>query len=172
MLSQRFENRSPEWHKEHERAFEMAQNEAQQHFHRCHSCRKWVCDADFNEDEGLCVECAPRQEIYVARARAQAMQRNIDEKAESATVWDKEIASRTTVCPVCGKPAGAGNFCNNCGASMARKPCPGCGALMSPDVKFCNECGASMAAGPKRCASCGAELQDGIKFCGECGART
>lgn len=54
ILSERFEGKSPEWQKEHENAFERAQNEAQQHFHRCHSCHQYVCDACFNEDEGLC----------------------------------------------------------------------------------------------------------------------
>ena len=173
ILSQRFEDRSPEWHKEHEHAFEMAQNEAQQHFHRCHSCHKWVCDADFNEDEGLCVECAPRQEIYVARARSDAMKRNIDEKAQTATVWNGELESKTTVCPVCGKPTGTGKFCNNCGASLARNVCPNCGAEMAPGVKFCSECGTNMTVPliPK-CKNCGAELTAGAKFCGECGTRT
>ena len=108
ILSERFEGMSPEWQKEHEIAFEQAQNEAKQHYHdhRCHSCHKWVCDADYNEDEGLCVECAPRQEVYVAKARAEAMQRNIYAAAETAQVWAGNIESKTTVCPVCGKPAG------------------------------------------------------------------
>ncbi len=172
VLSERFEGQSPEWHKEHELAFERAQNEAQQHFHRCHGCHQWVCDADYNEDEGLCVECAPRQEVYVAKARANAMQRNIDEESETATVWKGKIESKTTVCPVCGKPAGSGKFCNNCGASMARVPCPACGAQMAPGVKFCNECGASMAAPrARKCPSCGAEAAPGVKFCGDCGAK-
>lgn len=144
ILSERFEDRSPEWMKEHEMAFELAQNEARQHFHRCHSCQKWVCDADFNEDEGLCVECAPRQEIYVARARAEAMKRNIDEKADQSTVWTGKIESKTTICPVCGKPAGNGKFCNNCGASLALKKCPACGKENAQGVKFCGECGAKL----------------------------
>ena len=49
ILSERFEGMSPEWQKEHEKAFERAQNEAQQHFHRCHSCNKYVCDACFRD---------------------------------------------------------------------------------------------------------------------------
>ena len=172
VLSERFEGQSPEWHKEHELAFERAQNEAQQHFHRCHGCHQWVCDSDYNEDEGLCVNCAPRQEIYVAKARATAMQRNIDELAQTATVWKGELESKTTVCPVCGKPAGNGKFCNNCGAGMGRVACPACGALMAPGVKFCNECGASMTA-PRvlKCPACGAQAEPGVKFCGECGAK-
>ena len=39
------------------------------------------------------------QEIYVAKARAEYMLRNIDQAAESATVWQGRIESKTTVCP-------------------------------------------------------------------------
>lgn len=144
ILSERFEERSPEWQKEHELAFHQAQEEAKPHFHRCHACQKWVCDSDFNEDEGLCVECAPRQEIYVAKARAEAMKRNIDEKAQTATVWNDELESKTTICPSCGKPAGSGKFCSNCGASMELKICPSCGHKNSQTVKFCGNCGAKL----------------------------
>lgn len=172
ILSERFEWMSPDWQKAHEKAFEQAQTEAKQHYHRCHSCRKWVCDADFNEDEGLCVECAPRQEIYVAKAKAEAMKRNIDEASESATVWKGKIESKTTICPSCGKPAGAGKFCNNCGASMALNKCPSCGKENAQGVKFCNECGSPMSAPQKlKCPGCGVELAPGTKFCGECGAK-
>ncbi|MEA4853161.1 MAG: zinc ribbon domain-containing protein [Christensenella sp.] len=172
ILSERFEERSPEWQKEHQRAFEMAQNEAKQHFHRCHGCQKWVCDADYNEDEGLCVECAPRQEVYVAKARATAMKKNIDDLADTAIVWKGELESKTTVCPVCGKPAGNGKFCNNCGAPMAMQVCPACGAKVALGIKFCNECGTPMnTALPQKCPACGAEVEPGMKFCGECGTK-
>ena len=123
VLSERFDDRSPEWHKEQEQAFIRAQNEAQQHFHRCPNCTHYVCDNCLNEDEGLCVQCAPRQEIYVARARAEAMRRNIEAAGENATVWQGKIESKTTVCPACGKPAGTGKFCNNCGANMELREC-------------------------------------------------
>ncbi len=174
ILSERFDGMSPEWQKEHEKAFEHAQNEAQAHFHRCHACHRYVCDACFNEDEGLCTDCAPRQEVYVAKARAEAMRRNIDEAGESATVWKGQIESKTTICPVCGKPAGTGKFCNNCGASMALKECPRCGAKNAQTVKFCNNCGAPMnapAPTPGKCPSCGAQNAPGTKFCGECGTK-
>lgn len=172
ILSQRFDGMSPDWQKEHEAAFNRAQNEAQQHFHRCHSCHKWVCDADFNEDEGLCVECAPRQEIAVAKARAAAMQRNLDETAETATVWSGKLESKTTVCPICGKPAGTGKFCNNCGASMALAKCPKCGKENAQNVRFCNHCGSPMTA-PRssKCPGCGAENAPDTKFCGGCGKK-
>lgn len=174
VLSERFEERSPEWQKEHEQAFIHAQNEAQGHFHRCHSCRNYVCDSCYNEDEGLCTDCAPRQEIYVAKARAEAMRRNIDEAGESATVWKGEIESKITVCPSCGKPAGNGKFCNNCGASMEMKVCPQCGAKNALTVKFCNNCGNNLSAPapvPGKCPSCGTQNAPGTKFCGECGSK-
>ncbi|MDO4543114.1 MAG: zinc ribbon domain-containing protein [Clostridia bacterium] len=175
VLSEKFSNNSPEWHKEHEWAFDQAQNEAQQHFHRCHSCAKWVCESCFNEEEGLCVECAPRQDIYVAKARSDAMRRNIDEKAQTATVWKGELESKTTVCPQCGKPAGSGKFCNNCGAPMAMNKCPSCNAVNPQGTKFCRECGSRMGAPeppkPKVCPNCGTTVEAGIKFCGNCGTK-
>jgi len=173
ILGERFEGRSPEWQKEHERAFERAKNEAMRHFHRCPSCNKYVCDHCFNEDEGLCTECAPRQEIYVARARAEAMKRNIDEAGAAATVWQGKIESKTTVCPNCGKPAGSGKFCNNCGASMELKSCPQCGAKNAQRVRFCNSCGANLAQAAARptgrCPKCGEQNAPGTRFCGGCG---
>ena len=174
ILSQRFEGRSPEWQKEHERAFEIAKNEATRHFHRCPSCNQYVCDHCWNEDEGLCTECAPRQEIYVAKARAEAMKRNIDEKGATATVWDGEIESKTTICPACGKPAGTGKFCNNCGASMALKVCPSCGAQNAQTVKFCNNCGTNLNVPPPtpgKCKECGTQNDPNTKFCGNCGSK-
>ncbi|MGI5892110.1 MAG: zinc ribbon domain-containing protein [Bacillota bacterium] len=174
ILSERFDGMSPEWHKEHEKAFEHAQNEAQRHFHRCHGCHQYVCDACYNEDEGFCTDCAPRQEIYVAKARAEAMRRNIDEAGDSATVWKGTIESKTTICPVCGKPAGTGKFCNNCGASMEMKECAKCGAKNAQTVKFCNNCGSPMnapAPTPGKCPSCGTQNAPDTKFCGECGTK-
>lgn len=172
VLSERFQGESPEWQKEHEKAFEMAQNEARKHFHRCNSCSTYVCDSCFNEDEGLCVSCAPRQEVYVAKAKAEAMKRNIDEAGETATVWQGEIESKTTVCPNCGKPAGTGKFCNNCGASLELRTCDVCGAKNALTVKFCNNCGNKLDKPVStKCPSCGSENAPGTKFCGECGTK-
>ena len=172
ILSERFQGQSPEWQKEHEQAFIRAQNEAKQHFHKCPNCNSYVCDACWNEDTGLCTKCSPRQEVYVAQAHAKAMQRNIDEAGESATVWQGAIESKTTICPSCGKPAGSGKFCNNCGASMDLRECPRCGARNALSVRFCNNCGENLAqpaAVPGKCPACGFDNPPGTKFCGECG---
>jgi hypothetical protein len=177
VLGERFNGMSPEWQKEHEAAFERAQAEAMGHFHRCHNCAKYVCDACFNEAEGLCVACAPRQDVYVAQARAAAMKRNIDSAGQSATVWQGTIESKTTQCPTCGKPAGDGKFCANCGTSMARPECATCGEAMPIGAAFCSNCGTRAggpppppAAPPGLCAGCGTQNTPGAKFCGGCGS--
>ncbi|MDO9098750.1 MAG: zinc ribbon domain-containing protein [Candidatus Methanoperedens sp.] len=141
ILSERYKGMSPEWHKEHEAAFELAQNEAMGHFHRCARCKKWSCENDWNEQEGLCVEDAPRVSVEVAAARAEKMVADIKEKAAGTQVFTGEIESKQTICPQCGKPAGEGQFCNNCGASLNLIKCPKCGAQNQAGTRFCGECG-------------------------------
>lgn len=141
MLSERFHGMSPEWQKEHDAMFEQAQNEAKGHFIRCPRCKHWVCENDWNEQEGLCVNDAPRMAVEVAAAKAEKMVTDIREKAASTTVFTGEIESKQTICPQCGKPAGEGKFCNNCGASMSMAQCPRCGAKNSATSRFCGECG-------------------------------
>ena len=172
VLSERFEGMEPEWHREHEAAFEKAGREAAAHFRRCHACNSWVCDACWNEDEGLCTECAPRQEVYAAKAKSDAMKRNMDEAAQTQKVWKGKLESKTTVCPVCGKPAGSGKFCSGCGASLELNKCPKCGRENARGAKFCSGCGASMQARERNlCPKCGAELETGAAFCPGCGER-
>ncbi len=173
VLSERFNGYSPEWQREHEAAFNAAQEEAKLHFHRCHACHRWVCTDDYNEEQGMCVECAPRENIAIAKARAQAFQRNLDELADTATVFTGSLEQKTTVCPRCGAPAGSGKFCNNCGAPMDLNRCPSCGAAVAQGVKFCQECGTPLAAAapPQKqfCPNCGTERTARAKFCGGCG---
>lgn len=145
ILSERFEGHTPEWHKEHEAAFERAQNEAKGHFQRCPRCMKYVCECDWNETDGLCTECAPRESTEVAAARAEKMVTDIKKKAEETTVFSGSIERRQTLCPQCGKPAGQGKFCNNCGASLTLVKCPSCGAPSAAGTRFCGECGARIS---------------------------
>lgn len=141
VLSERFRGMSPEWHKEHEAAFELAQNEAKGHFKRCPKCKKWVCENDWNEQEGLCVDDAPRVNVEVAAAKSKKAVDDIYKKAAETQVFTGEIESKQTICPQCGKPAGEGKFCNNCGAPLNLIKCPKCGAQSPVGTKFCGECG-------------------------------
>jgi hypothetical protein len=142
--SSRFDGMSAEWHKEHESAFALAQNEAKGHFMRCPRCRKYVCENDWNGQEGLCIEDAPRESIEVAAAKAEKLVKDIKEKAGDTAVFTGKIESRQTVCPQCGKPAIQGKFCGNCGASLSLIKCPKCGAQSSAGTSFCSECGSKM----------------------------
>ncbi len=145
VISERFQGMSPEWHKEHEPAFELAQNEAKGHFKRCPRCKKYVCDNDWNEEAGLCVEEAPRESTEVAAARAEKMVEDIKAKASSTQVFTGTIEQRQTLCPKCNKPAGEGKFCNNCGAPLSIMKCPQCGAGNAAGTRFCGECGNKLA---------------------------
>ncbi len=169
-VADRYSDRSPAWRQEQEAAFDAAQAEVRPHFQKCPACNKWVCPDCWNEDEGLCTNCAPREASYVAKAKSKAMQRDIDKAAEKTTVWQGKIESRTTICPNCGKPAGNGKFCSSCGAPLGTQRCPNCGAEVALGVKFCGECGFSMARSGV-CPSCGHENEPGMKFCGECGTK-
>ena len=165
-----FEAQGPQWRKEQEAAFDAAQAEVRPHFKKCPACSQWVCLDCWNEDEGLCISCAPRESAYVAQARNQAMRNNIDAAAESAVVWHGELETRTTTCPNCGKPAGTGKFCNFCGSPLGLNKCPNCGANVALGVPFCGECGSPMNAKPI-CPGCGAENEQGSAFCNQCGTK-
>jgi len=141
VISERFQGMSPAWHKEHEKAFEEAQNEAKGHFHRCPKCTKWVCENCWNEQEGLCVECAPRVNVEIAAAKSAMTKEQIWKKAAATTTFSGKIESKVTICPVCGKPAGEGKFCVNCGAPLEMLVCPKCGAKNPPGSNFCGNCG-------------------------------
>jgi len=43
-----------------EKALELARNDARPHFNRCMRCQRWICDAAYNEDEMMCLSCAPK----------------------------------------------------------------------------------------------------------------
>ena len=131
---------SPQWHQEHEKAFALAQNEGKGHFSRCPRCKKYVCDNDWNEEPSLCVDCAPRESVEVAAARAEKMVKDIKDKAAATQVFKGEINARQALCPQCKKPTTEGKFCSNCGASLAMRKCSRCGAENASGA-FCSECG-------------------------------
>lgn len=141
IITDRYRGMPPEWHKEHEKAFELAQNEGKGHFHRCPKCIKWVCESDWNEQEGLCVQCAPRVNVEVAAARAEKMVSDIKARAKETQVFTGEIESKQTICYQCNKPAGEGKFCTHCGANLSMAQCEKCGAASPMGTRFCGECG-------------------------------
>jgi len=144
IIGERISGMSPAWHKEHEKIFEIAQNDAKGHFTRCPRCTKWVCKNCWNEQEGLCTGCAPRVSTEVAAAKAEVTKQQIWEKAEKTELFTGKVESKVTICPACGKPAGEGKFCINCGAPLGMIECPKCGAKNAPGTRFCGECGTKL----------------------------
>lgn len=145
VVGERFSGMSPEWQKEHDVAFEEAQTEAKAHFYRCPQCTEWVCENDWNEQEGLCTKCAPREALEVATARVKKKTQDIEAKAETTQVFTGPIESKQTLCPACGKPAGTGKFCVNCGAGLDLIVCSKCGAKNPAGTGFCGECGKKLS---------------------------
>ena len=41
-------------------ALRLGEQDARVHFNRCGSCRRWVCDEHFNENQMMCTNCMPR----------------------------------------------------------------------------------------------------------------
>ena len=141
VISEKHEGMSPEWRKEYDMAFEQAQAEAKAHLYRCPKCTEWVCENCWNEQENLCVSCAPREAVEVAAARAKKKSEDISAKASATQVFTGEIESKQTLCATCGKPAGTGKFCVNCGVSLELIKCPKCGAKNPAGTRFCGNCG-------------------------------
>jgi len=79
--------------------------------------------------------------VEVAAARAAKMKADIEQKAQNTQVFTGEIDQRQTLCPKCGKPAGSGKFCNNCGQPLGMLVCQKCGAQNPAGTRFCGECG-------------------------------
>ena len=85
---------TPEWHKEYEVAFKQAQNEAKGHFHRCPNCRNYVCDADWNEDDAMCVNARRGRTSRSLQGRAQRMKQQIQEKPQTARRFHRRDRAR------------------------------------------------------------------------------
>jgi hypothetical protein len=136
-----FKGMSADWHKEHDNAFQQAVNEAMVHFKKCPKCKQYVCFDDWNNEAGLCTTDAPSLTAELQATKAQARVEQMQTSVKSEKLYDGDSSDRSTICPKCAKPSGAGKFCNNCGAPLGFKECSKCHAQNPPTVAFCGECG-------------------------------
>ncbi|HXW67059.1 MAG TPA: zinc ribbon domain-containing protein [Thermoplasmata archaeon] len=139
-----FRGMSADWHKEHDNAFQQAVNEAKPHFQKCPRCNQLVCSADWNNEAGLCTHDAPSLAAETQAAKAQVRVEQMQAQVRSQSQFDGDTSDRSTICPKCGKPSGAGKFCNNCGAPLGFRECPSCHHQNPPTVNFCGDCGAKL----------------------------
>ncbi|MHB1536317.1 MAG: double zinc ribbon domain-containing protein [Acidimicrobiales bacterium] len=133
-----------------DKAFAAASTEVQGSFHQCHRCGQWVCGAVcWNEERGLCVQCAPKLDQELAGMQAAAQIQQVNEKVQ-ARDWTKGVNVTdvgTAICPSCEKETGGGKFCQACGHPLAAAPgdlkqfCSNCGTELSSKSNFCPECG-------------------------------
>lgn len=130
--------------KEWEVAFKEAQTEVRSLFQRCPRCTHYVCKSCWNEEAGLCMDCAPKLAQEIEATRADVAVQQMQEKMQQTRVFSGDVSRRQTVCPNCGKPVGSEKFCSECGTPLQLKKCPKCGAEVTPTMKFCSECGTKM----------------------------
>ncbi len=129
----------------HDKALREAVQELKPRFNQCRRCGKWTCkDVCWNQERGMCKECAPILQEELAAAQAEAARDQIVEKARSFDQTEGADASAKAAaqCPKCGAAAGTGKFCQECGAPLvAKTECGSCGAKIPAGAKFCPECG-------------------------------
>jgi len=143
--------RSAAWEKAHDEAFVKAMEELKPDFVQCPRCSTWVCRKScWNDQRGLCKECAPDLGVEMAAAQASRTTEEIWAHSKMAEE-DREMlkdeswrAGARATCPKCNAPlAKKVKFCPDCGAAIqADRFCTGCGAKLEPEAKFCAECGA------------------------------
>jgi Double zinc ribbon len=139
-----FQGMSAAWHTEHDRAFQQAVNEAKVHFKNCPKCKSYVCADDWNDEAGLCTRDAPSLAAETQATKAQVRVEQMQAQLKTEKLYDGDSSDRATICPTCGKPSGAGKFCQNCGAPLGYKECAKCHHQNPPTVSFCGECGTKL----------------------------
>jgi len=129
----------------HDRAFREAIEATRPSFRLCPKCAKWVCLAScWNNERGLCYECAPDVEAELAAAQAQSTVDQIREKVAAQDLTkDIDLTSQAAaLCPACGARTEGAKFCPECGKPLRpRNECPKCGTKFEAKAKFCPECG-------------------------------
>jgi Double zinc ribbon len=126
-------------------ALKKASNEIMHNFQRCPRNNMWVDETCWNEERGLCVNCAPKLAAEMEAERGAVELQQMRAKMQTETVFSGDTSARTTVCTNCGKPVGSEKFCSNCGAPVGLSKCPKCGNDVPPGTRFCGNCGNKMA---------------------------
>jgi hypothetical protein len=124
-------------------ALKKASNDLMHYFQRCPRNNMWVDETCWNEERGLCVNCAPKLASEMEAARSQAQISQMQDQMAASTQFSGDLTTRTTVCANCGKPVGSEKFCSNCGTPVGLGKCKSCGADLAPGTKFCGNCGAA-----------------------------
>lgn len=136
---------------QHDKALKKAVEEIAPKFKQCKRCGSWVCtDVCWNEERGLCKECAPELEEEMSAAQAQHSKEEAFAHARMAKK-DKHLTEKDW-------------------DDVKKAVCPKCGADLEPHAKYCGECGSKISSTIK-CKKCNAEIEEGSKFCPECGEK-
>ncbi len=136
---------SANWEKGRDAAMERAIKEAMPFFQQCKRCSKWVDRVCWNNQRGLCYDCAPDLESEASAIQTEATINDMRLKAATVDYVSADKFKETVVgtCPNCGARLTGGKFCPECGKPVAQKKfCTECGKPIEAGVKFCPECGA------------------------------
>ncbi len=131
-------------------AFAQAITELKPLFHQCQRCGTWVCkDVCFNNQAGLCANCAPKQEGEIEKAKSDAFVYQVQQKAMETPLANNVNINqqRVVTCPRCNSETGGGKFCQSCGLNLMPQPtaCSACQTQVAPGTKFCPNCGNRLA---------------------------
>lgn len=135
--------------KAHDDAFNQAVTELKPMFMQCQHCGTWVCKSVcFNYEAGMCVNCAPKREGEIEKAKAEAFSYQIRDKAmQKDMVGQVDFNKKQVItCPRCNSATGGAKFCPNCGLNLGPQPttCSACNSPIQAGAKFCPNCGNRM----------------------------
>ncbi len=138
--------------RQHDKALKKAVKEISSKFEQCSRCGEWVCkEVCWNEERGLCKNCAPELGEEMAAAQAQHAREEAhaharmskEEKHLTEEDWEDQ---KKALCPECGAEVKAhAKFCGECGTELTKEiKCPECGEKVSAEQDFCDHCGAEL----------------------------